>query len=189
MQATAQSFDPIEGAQAHTLILGTMPGQASLDAHRYYAHPRNAFWPILLAMIKGGAPCWQSVQAIDYDSRCAAITAAGYAVWDVLASCERPGSLDSRIVRSSEQPNDIVAFGARHPELRCIAFNGRMAEKLFARHIKPIFPAALQTGPEADHSIRSETGIRLIGLPSTSPAMASLTLSQKHQRWAEGLLG
>ncbi len=172
MTDSARSFLPLEGATAHTLILGTAPGQASLSAAQYYAHPRNAFWPIMLGIIYSSAASFESVKHLDYDQRCQLLIDNGYAIWDVLASCDRPGSLDSRIVRSSEIPNDIEALVKRHPELRTIACNGKTAQKLFARHI----------------SLRAEHP-RLCCLPSSSPAMASLTLEQKHQLWANGLLG
>ncbi len=177
----AESFPPLEGTAAHTLILGSMPGQASLDAARYYAHPRNAFWPIMLAIIQGlPEASLASAQAIDYEQRCTLLTANGFALWDVLASCERPGSLDSRIVRSTEQANDIAALVARHPQLRCIACNGRAAEKLLKRHCSESLDTLQRSRKQP---------LRIVPLPSSSPAMASLTLAEKHQRWAAGLLG
>lgn len=177
----AQSFAPLEGSTAHTLILGSMPGQASLTAVRYYAHPRNAFWPIMLAIVRGEANAsLDTAQALDYEQRCQLLTASGYALWDVLASCERPGSLDSRIVRATEQANDIAAFVMRHPELQCIACNGRTAEKLLDRHCGKALSEL------REHHARR---LRIVSLPSSSPAMASLTLAAKHQRWAAGLLG
>lgn len=156
-----------------------MPGQASLSAHQYYAHPRNAFWPILLAIIAASEASYATAIALDYSHRCSLLTLHGYALWDVLASCQRPGSLDSRIVRSSEQANDIAGFVHSHPNLACIACNGKSAEKLLARHCQPALD---------DLSVQGRQ-IRLVTLPSTSPAMASLSLAAKHQRWAEGLLG
>ncbi|MGQ7845670.1 DNA-deoxyinosine glycosylase [Granulosicoccus sp. 3-233] len=177
----AESFAPLEGRAAHTLILGSMPGQASLTAARYYAHPRNAFWPIMLAIIGGQSEAsFESVQAFDYTQRCTLLTSGGYALWDVLARCERPGSLDSRIVRASEQANDIAGLVRRHPQLDCIACNGKAAEKLLVRHCGASLDA-LQG--------RLQRQLRIVSLPSSSPAMASLTLAQKHQRWADGLLG
>lgn len=177
----AESFPPLEGPSAHTLILGSMPGQASLTAVRYYAHPRNAFWPIMLAIMQGHAEAsFDSAQAIDYEQRCAMLTASGYALWDVLASCKRPGSLDSRIVRASEQANDIASLVTRHPQLQCIACNGKAAEKLLKRHC----------GESLDRlQARLQRHLRIVSLPSSSPAMASLTLAEKHQLWADGLLG
>lgn len=179
MNAAARSFSPLIGSTAHTLILGSMPGQASLKSVQYYAHPRNAFWPIMLAIIDGSPPSLESTKRLSYEQRCEKLTGSGYALWDVLAQCNRPGSLDSRIVRSSEIPNDIASLVNHYPELSTIACNGRMAEKLFRRHI-----LSSKTKNEFAHD-----RVKLCCLPSSSPAMASLTLDRKHQLWAEGLLG
>lgn len=179
MIVAARSFSPLIGSTAHTLILGSMPGQASLKAEEYYAHPRNAFWPIMLAIIDNKPPCYESVKQLSYEQRCAKLIESGYAVWDVLAQCNRPGSLDSRIVRHSEIPNDIAGLVNHYPELSTIACNGRMAEKLFRRH---------SLSAEA-MSVFEHNRFRVCSLPSSSPAMASLTLERKHQLWAEGLLG
>jgi hypoxanthine-DNA glycosylase len=96
-------FPPIEGASAHTLILGTMPGAASLAVTQYYAHPRNAFWTILADLV-GFDP------QLDYVARTQRLVDAGIAVWDVLRSCERRGSLDSEIDRTSVVANDFDRF-------------------------------------------------------------------------------
>ncbi len=160
-----------------------MPGQASLSAQQYYAHPRNAFWPIMLAIVKASeevsTASYASVTELDYAQRCSLLVQHNYALWDVLASCHRPGSLDSRIVRSSEQANDIAGFVNSHLRLNCIACNGKSAEKLLARHCQPALDNLQMQGRQ----------IRLVTLPSSSPAMASLSLAQKYQRWAVGLLG
>ena len=97
------------------LILGSMPGTASLDAARYYAHPRNAFWPIALALVSGEPPRAARRELPPYEVRTARLVDGGVALWDVLAECERPGSLDSAIRRDSERPNDVPALVARHP--------------------------------------------------------------------------
>ena len=179
----AKSFAPLATSSAHTLILGTMPGQASLSAHQYYAHPRNAFWPIMLAIVEASKDVstvsYASVTELDYAQRCSRLLQHDYALWDVLASCHRPGSLDSRIVRSSEKANDIAGFVRSHPRLDCIACNGKSAEKLLARHCQQALDNVQMQGRQ----------IRIVTLPSSSPAMASLSLAQKYQRWADGLLG
>ena len=172
-EAPARSFAPIEGEVAHTLVLGTMPGAASLGAHEYYAHPMNAFWPIALSLLDDGPPDRRAWREIPHAVRAARLAGAGVAVWDVLAECRRPGSLDGRIVRSSEVANDVPALVRRHPELRRIAFNGRGAERLFARHVA--LPGPDEGGPER------------VALPSTSPAMASLGLEAKRAAWADAL--
>lgn len=157
-----QSFPPIAALGARLLILGSMPGAASLSAGQYYAHPRNAFWPILgtLCGFPAGAP---------YAARVAALQAAGVEVWDVLQSCVRPGSLDTAIERASEVPNDIAGLLAREPGIRRICFNGGMAEAAFRRHV----PAA------------AVSGVALLKLPSTSPANASWSFERKLAAWSE----
>lgn len=175
----ARSFPPIEGEHVHTLILGTMPGQASLNAVEYYAHPRNAFWPVMMAIIAKGNPDRTAVQALGYPERCQRLMDNGYGVWDVLAQCDRPGSLDSNISRDSERPNDIDSLLHRHPELLRIACNGKTACRLLTRHHADTLSRWKELGRE----------LEVVTLPSTSPAMASLSLAMKHQRWAEGLLG
>ncbi len=154
-----------------------MPGQASLTAAQYYAHPRNALWPIMCALITEAPPSLSTHQTSDYATRCTLLTNHGYALWDVLSSCHRPGSLDAKIVRSSEVPNDIASLVREHPELRCIVCNGKSAEALFKRHCKDI---NVENGFSAE--------IRVIALPSTSPAMATLNLDEKYQLWSAALL-
>jgi len=156
-----QSFPPIIAPGARLLILGSMPGAASLSAGQYYAHPRNAFWPIL------GTLCGFPAEA-PYAVRVAALQVAGVAVWDVLQSCVRPGSLDTAIERSSEVANDIVGLLARHPGIRRIGFNGGTAEAAFRRHV----PAA------------AVAGLQLLRLPSTSPANASWSFERKLAAWS-----
>jgi len=194
VNAHARSFPPIEGERARVLILGSMPGVASLEAARYYAHPRNAFWPIVLALL--GSPAVHPVDAgarrkagtdhftandpgapaprIPYERRIARLVESGVALWDVLAECERPGSLDSAIRRGSERCNDVPALCARHPELALIAFNGQTAAKLYRRHL-------------AGAVERERPDIALATLPSTSPAYAALDPATKRARWHEAL--
>jgi TDG/mug DNA glycosylase family protein len=145
------SFPPLSLPGATVLILGSMPGVASLAAQQYYAHPRNHFWPIMarIAGFDAAAP---------YAERVDALTRAGFAVWDVLQSCVRPGSLDSAIQAGSRVPNGFAAFFAVHPGIRLVGFNGAEAEKSFSTHVLPGLQAA--------------TGLRYMRLPSTSPAHA-----------------
>ena len=109
--------------QARVLVLGSMPGAISLRQGRYYAHPRNAFWPIA-AEILGFDP------ALDYALRLERLTQAGVALWDVLQGCEREGSLDADI--RNAVPNDFAGFRA-HPRLRRVCLNGGKAASLFRR--------------------------------------------------------
>ena len=151
------------------LVLGTMPGQASLEKAEYYAHPQNAFWPIALAHILKESIHRDLFHKRSYQTRSTLLANSHIALWDVLAQCDREGSLDSKIVRQSEIPNPISDLLAGKPHIKAILFNGKTAEKLFNRHIKIDTPVAM-------HS-----------LPSTSPAMASLTLDEKYARWRKVL--
>jgi double-stranded uracil-DNA glycosylase len=156
------SFPPIASATARVLILGTMPGKASLHARQYYAHPQNAFWRIV-GEILGFDP------AIAYDARVALVQSADIAVWDVLKSCIRPSSLDSAIDAASAVPNDFATFFAEHPQIKRICFNGATAEALYMKHVRP----RLAARPELQH----------MRLPSTSPANASVRLPEKIRAW------
>lgn len=158
-----RGFPPIADRNARVLILGSLPGQASLAARRYYAHPRNAFWPIL-ASIAGFAP------DAPYAARVEALLRAGIAVWDVCEAASRPGSLDSAIAAASVKPNDFAAFFAAHRKIARVAFNGAAAARLYRRHALP------------------EAGLDFVQLPSTSPAHAAMNLSAKRAVWAEALV-
>ena len=162
--SAVESFPPLEPPSARLLILGSMPGIASLRAVQYYAHPRNRFWPTMEALF--GIPF-----AWPYEQRIAALTAKGVALWDVLRACERPGSLDSSIVRATEVPNDFAGFIDRHPQLRAIALNGGTARDAFKRHGSAMLGARLD-------------GIEVIALPSTSPANAGQSVDAKLAQWS-----
>lgn len=163
--ASVRSFAPIADRAARLLILGSMPGQASLAAAEYYAHPHNAFWPIMGALL-GADP------ASSYRSRATALKTAGVALWDVLASCDREGSLDADIRHDSIVANDFAGFFAAHPRIRDVLFNGGMAETCFKRYVAP----------------RIDTGsLRFARLPSTSPANASYSRQRKLDAWREAL--
>ena len=112
LQAMAEvcSFPPLCGPRARILILGSMPGRASLAAQQYYAHPRNAFWPIIEAAL--GID-----RDLPYAQRCRQLIAKDIAVWDVLQSCFRPGSLDADIDPASIMPNDFATFFADHSHI------------------------------------------------------------------------
>lgn len=146
------------------LVLGSMPGEASLRSGQYYAHPRNAFWRIAGDLL-GFAP------ETPYDERLEQLIRARIALWDVLQSCRRVGSLDAKIDPASVVPNDFAAFVTAHTSLRRICFNGALAERLFRRHVQPRLAA--------DRVDRLE----IVRLPSTSPAHAALDYAAKRSAW------
>ncbi len=158
-----QSFAPISAPDARVLVLGSMPGQASLDAQRYYAHPRNAFWPIMSALFEIDA-------SANYAMRCRALQASGVAVWDVLRSCERPGSLDADIVEATIEANDFAGFFAQHPSIRHVFFNGAKAEAAYRRYVLRALASPYASLP-------------VTRLPSTSPAHAAMRVPQKLEQW------
>ena len=161
---SSEGFPPVAHADARVLILGSLPGKKSIAEQQYYAHPQNAFWPIMRELfgIEG-----------DYYSRCEQLTTRHIALWDVLASSVRPGSMDADIQLDSAQANDFRDFFAAHAEIRLLAFNGRKAEDLFRR-----FVAADCLGD----------AVARVGLPSTSPAYAAMPFSGKLSAWREALL-
>lgn len=158
---TVISFPPIANPSARTLVLGSMPGVLSLQAQQYYAHPRNAFWPIMGSLYGFDI-------ALPYTARVEKLKASGLALWDVLHSCSRNGSLDSAIEEGSRVPNDFAHFFAQHPHIRLVAFNGSEAEKSFNTYVLPKL---------------SMRDIGFVRLPSTSPAHAARSLAQKTEAW------
>ena len=127
----------------------------------YYAHPRNAFWWILGDLLGFDATA-------PFEHRYRAAREAGIALWDVLAECVRPGSLDARIDRSTVRVNPIAELLREAPSIRAVALNGRTAESLFRRHVQAELP---------------EPGPKLLPMPSTSPAHAARSREQKRAAW------
>ena len=158
---SVRSFAPIAAADATRLILGSMPGVASLRAGQYYAHPRNQFWRIVAELlgIDPGMP---------YAGRIGALASSGIALWDVLESCSRAGSLDAAIEKGSVVPNDFATFFACHPRVRRVFFNGATAEQCYRRRVLPLLPAGTLT---------------YLRLPSTSPAHAAMSYEEKLAAW------
>lgn len=151
------------GGHPRLLILGSMPGKPSLLANRYYANPRNAFWPIMGDLLGAGPD-------LPYAERLEKLQAAGLALWDVMASCERESSLDADIVRHSVRPNDFSAFLAVHRSIRHICFNGAAAQTYFRRLVLPTLVGA--------------DTLELTCLPSTSPAHAAKSYGEKLAAWS-----
>ena len=154
-------FAPIEDTAAIVLVLGSMPGKASLAAGEYYAHPRNAFWTIMGELV-GAHP------DLPYEDRLKILRSSGIALWDVLGSCVRNSSLDSHIEVDSAVPNDFKSFFLRHPNITHVFFNGAKAEQCFLKYVQP--------------SLKS-TSLQYQRLPSTSPANAGIPYGKKLLAW------
>jgi double-stranded uracil-DNA glycosylase len=140
-----------------------MPGQVSLRERQYYAHSQNAFWRIT-GEILGFDP------ASAYAARVSSLKSYGIALWDVLKSCTREGSLDSDIDESTIVTNDFRRFFDAHPHIRLVCFNGAKAAALYSRHVQPRL-----RGPLVAHEH--------LRLPSTSPANASIPRAEKLRAW------
>ncbi len=148
---------PVIGPHTRLIVLGSFPGVASLVAQQYYGHPRNQFWPILSAL-------WGvDLVGLPYAQRLEVVTARGLGIWDVYASCRRPGSLDADI----REPvlNDLPGLRLRAPPLQALAHNGGES----ARAMR----------------VTAGLGLPLHRLPSTSPANASWRFDRKLAAWRE----
>ena len=164
--ARIHGFQPLADPAARVLVLGSMPSSASLAKHQYYAHPRNAFWPIISSMF--------GIRATAYEERAREAMGHGIAIWDVLRDCIRPGSLDSAIEERSAAVNDFNSFFAQHPLIGHVFFNGAKAESIYVRRVLPgLDPAAAAIPRER--------------LPSTSPANAGMSFEDKLTRWRAAL--
>jgi hypoxanthine-DNA glycosylase len=152
-----EGFPPVVDDDADQLILGSFPSVQSLATHQYYGNPRNAFWPITgeLFGFDASAP---------YETRLAALQSAGVAIWDVLHRCRRIGSSDAKLDLKSLVANDFGQLFATYPTITRVCFNGRAAERLFARLVDV------------------DAAIDYVTLPSTSPARAMPT-GQKLAAW------
>jgi TDG/mug DNA glycosylase family protein len=159
--AASVGFPPVSGPDARILILGSLPGQRSLQAVQYYAHAQNAFWRIMQDLVGAQG---------SYDERCDALVAHRIALWDVLAESVRPGSMDADIRTRSARANDFAAFFSKHANVSHVFFNGQKAAQLFRQ---------LVVLDDCNHALRYAT------LPSTSPAYASMTYAEKFRIWRE----
>lgn len=161
--SAARGFAPIAGPSACVLVLGTLPGRASLAAAEYYAQPRNVFWPLMGELFDAGAE-------LPYAERTSRLVGRHIAVWDVCAAAERSGSLDASIARKTILVNDFHTFLAAHPAVCQILFNGNLAAELYERRVLPGLALPWQR-------------IRRMTLPSTSPAHAAMPFTEKKRRW------
>lgn len=157
------SFSAIAQNDARVLILGSMPGKASLQAEQYYAHPRNTFWDIIEIL-------FSIPRALPYEQRLTKLKNKHIALWDVVRRCHRPGSLDSDIEDNTVITNDFPALFKHCPEIHHVFFNGRKAQILFERHVKTLLTS-------------NKPALYFHLLPSTSPAHAAKTLSDKLDAW------
>ncbi|WP_057091592.1 DNA-deoxyinosine glycosylase [Comamonas thiooxydans] len=156
-----QGLAAVADGRTRALVLGSFPGMKSLQQAQYYAHPQNQFWPLLQALW----PLNQQPPRTDYAGRCEWLLARGLGLWDVYASCEREGSLDSAI--RAAQVNDFAGLRQRCPDLQLALHNG---------------------GESYKHARQTEAlGLIALKLPSTSPANASWSFDKKLQAWRHAL--
>ena len=158
MKKRRTAFAPACPPNTRVLVLGSLPGEASLAAREYYAHAHNGFWRLL-----GGVLDRPDLATLAYSDRLATINAAGIGLWDVYASAERNGSLDQAIRLGEIAP--LAELIASMPDLRAVAFNGKLAAKAGRKAIGP-------------------TALALIDLPSSSPANAVIRFDAKLERWS-----
>ena len=151
------SFPPVIDGGCRTLILGTMPSVKSLEGAFYYAHPRNAFWPLMARVLGCAVP--RSIE-----EKKAMLLSNGVALWDVLDSCDIIGSSDSSI-RNAVPVN--IALILRAADIRRIYCNGTAAYELFMKHLAPV------------------CGMTPVKLPSTSPANAAWTMDRLYEQWKQ----
>ena len=153
--STLTCFPPVIAADTRILVLGSFPGKASLAAQQYYAYPRNQFWRLI------GAVTGTTLANLPYEARLTQLLAHGIGLWDVIASCERRGSLDTAI--RNPQFNDLALLKQQYPVLKRICFNGKLSGEFAPRF--------------------AESGFETLILPSSSPANAQWSFEQKLEAW------
>lgn len=153
------AFAPVASRETRVMILGSLPGEASLQAQRYYAHPQNLFWRLTGAVIGR-----DDLASLEYAARLEALIAAGIGLWDTVASARREGSLDAAIRDAEQAP--LAELVATLPQLRAVGFNGKTSARIGRAQL-------------------AGTSLCLIDLPSSSPAYAALPFAAKRERWLE----
>jgi hypoxanthine-DNA glycosylase len=153
-----QGLPPVAGPETRLLILGSLPGDASLAMRQYYGHPRNQFWRLMGAVLE------EPLEASGYDERLARLASRGIGLWDVVARAHRPGSLDAAM--SEIAANELDAFTRTLPKLQAVAFNGGAAARI------------------GIGQLAGREDLALVALPSSSPAHAGMTFEAKAARWA-----
>jgi double-stranded uracil-DNA glycosylase len=158
-------FTAVARDDARVLILGTLPGEKSLERGQYYANSRNIFWRIIEEL-------FGISDDLLYEDRLARLQEIRIAVWDVCRSADRSGSLDSKLVAG--EPNDFNSLLRSHSRIELICFNGSKAQKLYQQYVLPELAQQFAT-------------IRYELLPSTSPAHAAMPYDEKLSRWRSAL--
>ena len=151
-----KSFLPLVNTHTTTLILGSLPGDRSLEQNEYYAHPQNRFWKVMRQL-------YNRPHATDYSEKVNLLLENGIGLWDVCAEASRPGSMDLAI--KDESPNPIIALLDANPTINRVVFNGQKAYNLYLKHFE-----------KRDH-------VTYICLPSTSPANAKTNLEKLIAHW------
>lgn len=156
-----KSFEPVSSPDSRILILGSLPGVESLNQQQYYAYKHNKFWEIMGFLLKFDP-------FVSFATRYQHLLEARIALWDVVGSGTRPGSLDSNI--KNEIANDVQSFFSSHREIGAVFFNGQTAAKMYRKHVF------------GDLSVENQN-LHYHTLPSTSPANAAMNFAQKLQHW------
>lgn len=151
------AFPPVVSPATKVLILGSLPGEASLAAQRYYAHPQNRFWHLAGAVIGR-----EDLPSLAYDARLATLLGAGIGLWDTIASATREGSLDAAI--RDARHAELAGLAATLPNLRAVGFNGGTSARI-------------------GRKLLAGSSLALVDLPSSSPAHAAMPLAKKRERW------
>jgi TDG/mug DNA glycosylase family protein len=155
--ARKSSFPPVVAPDTRVLVLGSLPGERSLAAGRYYAHPQNRFWHLV------GEVIGVELEPINYEARLTALLAAKVGLWDTVASARRAGSLDAAIREAEHNP--LADLVGSLPELRAVGFNGQASARIGMPQLAGM-------------------GLALVPLPSSSPANAAIPLAEKEKLWS-----